>query len=286
VNRDDLIQFANPAAELIFGTGRDEILNLPYGGGKWKISRADGGAFPHEQWPSVLALASGLAVYNIEHAVEQSSGRVVVVAVNAAPLRNENGEATSAVLSISDVTGRKALEDRLTFQAFHDPLTKLPNRALMLDRLGHALVRARRSKTEVAVLFLDLDNFKKTNDTLGHDAGDELLKTTAARLKTCVRGGDTAARFAGDEFVLLLDNIVDEEGALVVADRVLQALLQPVEIKGESVFAPPSIGVALGHAEEDAETVLKRADEAMYEAKKTGRNKVCRAGAAAGLPMP
>lgn len=271
VQHDDKITFANPAAELIFGAGRSDIINSSYAGGAWKICKPGNVEFPHEQWPAVWAMASGEAVYQIEHTVEQSSGKVVVVSVNAAPLRDENGEASSAVLSITDVTGRKALEDRLTFQAFHDPLTRLPNRALLMDRLRHALVRAKRSKTEVAVMFLDLDNFKKTNDTLGHDAGDDLLKATAERLLTCVRGGDTAARFAGDEFVLLLDNIVDEAGALVVANRVLNTLLEPVSLKGEQVYAPPSIGVALGHASDDADVVLKRADSAMYQAKHGGK---------------
>lgn len=271
VSSDDVISFANPAAENIFGAGRTEITGAAYGGGTWKLGLAGGGEFPRPEWPSVQALESGAPVHHIEHVVEQGSGRVVVVSVNAAPLADENGNITSAVLSITDVTGRKALEDHLTFQAFHDPLTRLPNRALLMDRLKHALIRARRSKTEVAVLFLDLDNFKKTNDTLGHDAGDELLKATAERLLTCVRGGDTAARFAGDEFVLLLDNIVDEAGALVVANRVLQTLLEPVQIKGETVYAPPSIGVALGVPADDAEAVLKRADTAMYSAKRGGK---------------
>ncbi|HEX8552606.1 MAG TPA: diguanylate cyclase [Abditibacteriaceae bacterium] len=269
--RDDTITFANPAAEAIFGAGRDEVTNQKYGGGSWRLTRADGGEFPHGEWPGAWAIASGEAVYNIEHSIEQGNGRVVVVSVNAAPIHDDNGEIISAVLGITDVTGRKALEDRLTFQAFHDPLTKLPNRALLMDRLTHAIIRARRSKTGVAVLFLDLDNFKKTNDTLGHDAGDELLKATAERLKTCVRGGDTAARFAGDEFVLLLDNIVDEAGAVIVADRVLKTLMESVEIKGEQVYAPPSIGLALGTPDDSAETVLKRADEAMYLAKRGGK---------------
>jgi diguanylate cyclase (GGDEF)-like protein/PAS domain S-box-containing protein len=288
------ITYANPAAETVFGAGRDDIVGSTYDGiagfkvaragykyakteaeeepgSHWKIAATGGEDLPNQQWPSVWAIASGEAVYHIEHMVEQANGRIVVVSVNAAPLLDAEGQVTGAVLSISDVTGRKALEEKLAFQAFHDPLTGLPNRALFTDRLEHAMVRAARNKTGIAVFFIDLDNFKKTNDTLGHDAGDALLKATAARLKSCVRGADTAARLAGDEFTLLLDSVDDLAGAIVVADRVLETMLECVEIKGEMVYAPPSIGIALGKPDDQPADVLKRADAAMYWAKQNGK---------------
>ncbi|HEX8832964.1 MAG TPA: GGDEF domain-containing protein, partial [Abditibacteriaceae bacterium] len=189
----------------------------------------------------------------------------------AAPLRDAAGGITGSVLSVTDITGRKALEDRLSFQAFHDPLTKLPNRALFTDRLEHALIRAERSKTYVTVFFIDLDNFKKTNDTLGHDAGDDLLKATSERILDSIRAGDTAARLGGDEFTIMLDNITELDQALVVANRVLQALLQPVTLKGQEVYAPPSIGVAMGTWQQTPDEVMKNADAAMYTAKKNGK---------------
>jgi diguanylate cyclase (GGDEF)-like protein len=157
------------------------------------------------------------------------------------------------------------------FQAFHDPLTKLPNRALFVDRLGHALVRCQRSKTMVAVFFIDLDNFKKTNDTLGHDAGDDLLIATAARVLDSIRSGDTGARLAGDEFTIMLDNITDIAQAMVVANRLLANMLEPVMLKGHEVYAPPSIGIALGNHEDTPDSIMKRADGMMYQAKKNGK---------------
>lgn len=271
VDRDGIVTFANPAAQLVFGADRQDIVGRSYADGRWKITQADGQPFPTEDLPYVRALSTQEAVYGIEHSVQHASGQIVVVSVNAAPLRGDDGEISGSILSLADITNRKANEDRLMFQAFHDPLTKLPNRALFVDRLAHALVRCRRSKTMVAVFFIDLDNFKKTNDTLGHDAGDDLLIATAARVLDSIRSGDTGARLAGDEFTIMLDNITDISQALVVANRLLANMLEPVMLKGHEVHAPPSIGVALGNHEDTPDTIMKRADGMMYQAKKNGK---------------
>ena len=267
------ITFVNRAAELLFGTSRENLLKSKYNDGTWKITATGGEELAPEQMPFGRVLDSMQPVSDIEHAIEQPSGKVVVVSVNAAPLLDGNETLSGAVLSITDVTGRKQLEERLSWQAFHDALTHLPNRALFMDRLTHALIRGARSQTSVAVFFIDLDNFKKINDTLGHDAGDELLKTTAHRLLEALRSSDTAARLGGDEFVLLLENISEIGQAKIVADRVLASLLQPVVLNGQSVKAPPSIGVSLCTPGCTPDELLKQADQAMYKAKQNGKGR-------------
>ena len=267
------ITFANRAAELLFGTSRENLLQSKYHDGAWKITATGGEEFAPEQMPFNRVLESNEPVANVEHAIEQPSGKVVIVSVNAAPLLDGSETLSGAVLSITDVTGRKALEERLSWQAFHDALTHLPNRALFMDRLTHALIRSSRAQTSVAVFFIDLDNFKKINDTLGHDAGDELLKTTAHRLLEALRSSDTAARLGGDEFVLLLENVPEIAQTKIVADRVLASLLQPVILNGESMKAPPSIGIALSSPGCSPDELLKQADQAMYKAKQNGKGR-------------
>lgn len=156
-------------------------------------------------------------------------------------------------------------------QALHDKLTGLPNRALFLDRLGHTLAQSRRSSRESAVLFIDLDNFKLINDSLGHDKGDILLMTIAERISASVRNGDTVARLGGDEFTAILDGVDDAEEALRVAERILGALKQPIMLGSIETFANASIGLALCSSGETANDVLKHADTAMYRAKAAGK---------------
>jgi diguanylate cyclase (GGDEF)-like protein/PAS domain S-box-containing protein len=167
-----------------------------------------------------------------------------------------------------DVTERKALEEQLRHQAFHDPLTGLPNRALFIDRLEHALALAHRRDTKVAVLFSDLDNFKVINDSLGHAAGDRLLKAVAERLKACLRPEDTAARIGGDEFTILVEGVA---GVGYVA-RIAEILQLPFSLEEQEVFATASTGIALnGPDQEQAADLLRHADLAMYRAKHRGK---------------
>jgi diguanylate cyclase (GGDEF)-like protein len=173
------------------------------------------------------------------------------------------------------VSDRKALERRLAHLAFHDGLTGLPSRALLIDRIQHALDRHRRDGTQAAVLFLDLDDFKTVNDTLGHAAGDLVLTEIAARLNSCVRPCDTAARVGGDEFALLLDELESEEDAVTVAERIADSLSQPIAVGDHQFVTAPSIGIALAaDMMESAEYVLSRADAAMYQAKAHGKARV------------
>jgi diguanylate cyclase (GGDEF)-like protein/PAS domain S-box-containing protein len=173
------------------------------------------------------------------------------------------------VLNYRDITERALYEERLTQQAFHDSLTGLPNRSLFSDRLDRAL---RQRAQTVGLLFVDLDHVKVINDSLGHDAGDQLLREVAQRLAACLRDGDTLARLGGDEFTVLLPDIADAGEAAVVAKRLEGALERPFELPGQSVFVTASIGIATGVALRDrSEALLRDADAAMYEAKARGR---------------
>jgi diguanylate cyclase (GGDEF)-like protein/PAS domain S-box-containing protein len=177
------------------------------------------------------------------------------------------------VLTIRDVTGRRTLEDQLRHQAFHDSLTGLPNRALFVDRVDHALDRVRRADDNLpAVVFIDLDDFKTVNDSLGHGAGDELLGVVADRLRNCLRTGDTPARLSGDEFAILLEDAPDNEAVVDVAERVLEALQEPVTVEGAEVYVKASIGVATRKGPTTtSDELLRNADLAMYTAKANGK---------------
>ncbi len=182
------------------------------------------------------------------------------------------------LLTCRDVSERKAFEAQLSHQAFHDSLTHLPNRALFQERLGHALARSRRQGSVVAVLFLDLDNFKIVNDSLGHEAGDSLLLTVAERLSACVRPGDTVARLGGDEFTVLLEDLEDERQAVGLAERISETLNVPLLVSGREVFTTASLGIAcesgltLG-AERTPDDLVRDADTAMYRAKTEGKSR-------------
>jgi diguanylate cyclase (GGDEF)-like protein len=170
------------------------------------------------------------------------------------------------------ISERKALERHLEFQGLHDPLTHLANRRLFVDRLEHALAKAERSESWVAVLYLDLDNFKVINDSLGHAAGDRLLVSVAERLRASLRTGDTAARFGGDEFAILLEDLEDAGYATWVAERIIEELKASFVLKGKEIFVNTSIGIVLSapstHGE--AEILMRDADTAMYVAKRNG----------------
>jgi diguanylate cyclase (GGDEF)-like protein/PAS domain S-box-containing protein len=185
----------------------------------------------------------------------------------------ENPDVRGVVLTIRDVTGRRTLEDQLRHQAFHDALTGLSNRALFVDRVEHALDRIRRSDSPTpAVAFIDLDDFKVVNDSLGHGAGDELLCVVADRLRGCLRSGDTPARLGGDEFAVLLEDAPDVAAVVEVAERILDALNEPVTIDGHEVHARASIGIATRRsAATTPEELLRNADLAMYTAKANGK---------------
>jgi diguanylate cyclase (GGDEF)-like protein/PAS domain S-box-containing protein len=175
------------------------------------------------------------------------------------------------VLTIRDITERKALEEQLKHQAFHDSLTGLANRALFHDRVEHALARHSRHRQPIAVLFLDLDDFKVVNDSLGHLAGDELLRAVADRLQGCLRAGDTAARLGGDEFAVLVEALTDPKEVAGLAERIISSLGAPFSLEGQEIFVHASIGYAVSDQETRTEELLRAADVAMYAAKAAGK---------------
>ncbi len=176
-------------------------------------------------------------------------------------------------VSCHDITRRYELETQLRHQAFHDALTGLANRALLQDRLRHAVERCRRSDHEFAVLFIDLDDFKTVNDSLGHAIGDALLRTVARRIRATVRTQDTAARLGGDEFAILIEEVDDHELVEQVAERLVNALSEPVRIGGAELLVAGSVGVAYGSGRtKDVEDVMRNADLALYESKGKGKN--------------
>ena len=188
------------------------------------------------------------------------------------PLRGETGEVTGVVSFLRDVTARAELERRLEFLAYHDSLTSLANRQVLLDRLAHAL--ASRRTACVGVALIDLDEFKLVNDRLGHAAGDRLLQHVAACLTSSVRDGDTVARLGGDEFAVVLDDVAGIPEARIVAERMLERLGAPIEVAGVETRASASIGIILAERGVAADDALRAADDAMYRAKAAGPGRV------------
>ncbi len=187
---------------------------------------------------------------------------------------NVEGKLVASHWFTRDITERKELEARIKHRAFHDTLTGLPNRALFVDSLRSACQRARRRGDAIAVLFLDLDDFKSINDSMGHEAGDQLLAGVAERIRSCVRDNDVVARLGGDEFTVVLTQVESAADAVDVAERIAQSLETPIQVLTGKVFASTSIGIAFSRSEDpDPETLLHEADMAMYKAK--DKTKVC-----------
>lgn len=209
--------------------------------------------------------------FSEEYRLLARDGSVVWVREEAVSIRGENGEPLYWQGVIYDVTKRREAEERLEYQALHDLLTGLPNRRLFVDRLGQALRRTRREDKLAAVLFMDLDGFKVVNDSLGHEAEDLLLTIVAQRLRRCLRPEDTLARFGGDEFVVLVEEVEDEGEAVRVAERVAEELRRPFILESRELYASASIGVSWGNARtKSPEDLLRDADTAMYQAKRDG----------------
>ncbi|HEX6371577.1 MAG TPA: diguanylate cyclase, partial [Longimicrobium sp.] len=221
---------------------------------------------------SLAALRSGERPYvESVHRMRHRDGSWRWAHVRAVAVMGENGAAVRVAGSLSDVTDRKVAEELLLHNALHDALTGLPNRTLLLDRVGLALRRGARLGRSCAVLCVGLDGFKVINDSLGHAVGDLLLQSVARRLENAMRSADTVARLGADVFAVLVDELRDPSEARAVADRVHDALAEPFTLQGRAVFATVSIGIAGGGGDGAAEVLVRDAETAMYRAKKRGR---------------
>ncbi|MDD3311122.1 EAL domain-containing protein [Pseudodesulfovibrio sp.] len=260
---------ANPALARILGyKSPDELMNGVYDSGTQLY--VDRGR--RKEYLRLIKEKGELK--NFVSKVRRRDGRIIWVSENARAIRDKDGTILYHEGSIEDITLRKKAEDQLKRQAFHDPLTGLPNRALFLDHLRLAMERGRRRKHLYAVIYMDLDRFKVINDSLGHETGDELLRGVARVLESCGRSVDTLARFGGDEFAILLEEISAPRDAITIARRILDGVRQPFVIGGNEVFTSASMGIVLKTEGYDRpEALLRDADTAMYRAKELGKSR-------------
>jgi diguanylate cyclase (GGDEF)-like protein/PAS domain S-box-containing protein len=218
-------------------------------------------------------LRSEIDSFKLEKRYARKDGSQVWVALAVAARRDQAGRRMYDVSVVEDITARKVAEERVQYLATHDALTGLPNRAMFAQLVSVASESAKRRHCKIAVLFIDLDRFKVINDTLGHEAGDILLREMAARFRECLRGGDLAARLGGDEFVVLLQDVADPAQVSTVARHLLSAIMRPIEIHGQEWRVTASIGICLHpEAGQDEQSAIKNADLAMYAAKEKGKN--------------
>lgn len=257
------------AGEEIFGRDANQMTGQP-GRGLWQTWREDGTEIPWEERPSQQALRSRQAVRHVTVRLSRPDGSSRWAQVDAVPLFGQDGQPSQVVASFIDITERKEAQEALARQALHDALTGLPNRTLFWDRATQAILSSQRTHTVLSILSLDLDRFKVVNDTLGHQAGDVVLRDVAQRLAGVVRSSDTLARLGGDEFAVLLP-ATDGAGARVAAEKLLESLKPPFIVEEHSFAIGASIGAALYpvHGQE-VELLLHNADMAMYTAKRGG----------------
>lgn len=248
------------------------ILGYPSREDVLKISALDLYSDPGDRESFLARLSQQRVLVNFELCLRRRDGSPVWVLANESLIEEAGAEAVMDG-SLIDITDRKRAEQQRWHQANHDALTDLPNRVLFNDRLSLAILHAQRRKQALVVMFLDLDHFKRVNDTLGHSAGDELLVKVADRLRRCIRQDDTVARVGGDEFLLLLNGIAREADAAVMARKILAILAEPFLIQKRELFVEASIGIGVYPDDgADAETLVTNVDTAMYRAKETGRN--------------
>ncbi len=210
----------------------------------------------------------------LNYRIVTKSGEIRWIAHGCRGVFSPDGVYMGRRASNRDITDLKDAEAAAQRLAHYDPLTDLPNRRLLLDRLQHALAQAKRFYRALAVMFLDLDRFKQINDTLGHDIGDKLLIEVGRRLTTCIRAGDTVARSGGDEFIVVLQEIADPTDATTVAQKIIQTIQHPIQVGMYTLDVTTSIGIAIYpvNGTDDANELMKKADLAMYEIKQAGRN--------------
>jgi diguanylate cyclase (GGDEF)-like protein/PAS domain S-box-containing protein len=270
LDRHGNVTFVNPAASHMTGWSTQELLGRPMHN-LLHHTKPDGAPYPSAECPIYAAFTTGTTHSRDDEVFWRKDGTSFPVEYTSTPIF-ENSEIVGAVVTFRDITERKALEKQLHHQAFHDPLTGLPNRALFMDRLEHAITRANRRGSKVAVLFMDLDNFKVINDSLRHKAGDQLLVAVAERLQAGLRPEDTAARLGGDEFTILVEDIANVGEVVQIAERIANRLQPPFALEEQEVFVSASTGIVLNSAsQEQPADLLRHADLAMYRAKHRGK---------------
>lgn len=263
---EGVVEYINPAFTEVTGYGRDVIIGH-------KPDLLNSGHHEEEFYQRLWRTIKRGEVFQDVFINRRKDGSLYYEEKTITPLKDAGGEVTSFVSNGKDITERMQAEERLHRLAYHDVLTELPNRALFQERLDHALKRRYPGGEKLALIFLDLDHFKNINDTLGHDIGDSLLQALPERLAGCVRRGDTIARFGGDEFAILLEDVDTDDSVSHIALKILQSLSDPFVVDTHELFITGSIGIGLYPDDsEDANTLLKHADAAMYRAKDMGRN--------------
>jgi diguanylate cyclase (GGDEF)-like protein/PAS domain S-box-containing protein len=281
IGRDGRVIECNEAAQKILERAPEEIIGRRGSVVSRHAVKEGGQRFPVAECPIIEALR-GRECTGAVMGIDSRRGRRWL-SINTRPIFADDRKTVSTVVaSFTDITDRKEAEqalqrsqERLYFLATHDALTRLPNRSLLQARIEHATALAKRTDSQVAILFVDLDRFKAINDTLGHAAGDQLLKAVAGRLQHCIRQSDTVARQGGDEFVVVMENVQNLDEVKLAAQRMQGMLARPLVLSGQEVYVTGSIGVSLYPRDaEDAPTLIRHADVAMYRAKQLGRNGV------------
>lgn len=265
-NQDGVFTLANVAVAATYGTTPEQLVG--------KRDADFNPSLEEVHWfnaDDAEVICSGQDKFIAEEKVTDASGIVRWMQTIKKPLSSRDGQVRELLGISTDITAHKFSKEALMHQAFHDALTGLPNRAFFLSRLETAVSQIPQTPQKIAVLFLDLDNFKVINDSLGHDAGDVLLRQVAQRLAGCVRPGDTVARIGGDEFTLLLEQLEWEHDAVQIAERIAQVLREPFLLEGRQISVTTSIGIAIG-SEDATGDLLRYADTAMYEAKTAGKS--------------
>ncbi len=262
------VEWVNQAYSKILGVTSQQAMGVPLR------------SFPHAQlqeaWPTIDSVRPEIDYVKTEVMEKGSQGESLVFEQVLTPLLDDQGKVTHFVVILHDVTARAVAEMQMKHQAYHDCLTDLPNRILFEDRLQLALAQARRDGTLLALLFLDLDNFKSINDQYGHPIGDRLLRMVAKRLLTCVRTTDTVSRLSGDEFTIILQGLDRIQDIRQVAKKILDCLSAPIHVNGQDIPVQTSIGIAVSPKDStDPRRLLAMADQAMYHAKDFGGQRLC-----------
>jgi diguanylate cyclase (GGDEF)-like protein/PAS domain S-box-containing protein len=265
LDRDWRIEAVNPAYTRITGYAEKDA-----------VGRVPGFLAHKKAGPRLIQAITealdGIGRWDTDHRNQRKNGDFYSEHLTVTGVRDDAGARIGYVVVLSDITQRRLDEERIRHQANYDALTGLPNRSLFMDRLTQAVNAADRSSHRVAVMFIDLDGFKLVNDTLGHDAGDELLREAARRLTATVRAGDTVARLGGDEFTVIMPNLANSHIAPLVAQRIITSLEQPFRFDNQEAVISASIGITVFPEDaRDVQALLRNADAAMYQAKESGK---------------